>query len=260
MAFIEEYFVNPIISGTGYNPVNTVTYIAVALVLLYATVVVFRKMRITANDTLFHDIAPFVFLGGVLRALQDIQFFAPIGVFQYFFVTPLIYFSLYATVLALIVIQSKTKKRVVRITGWTALSLALIVAAVNLKRIDGLLIALALFCAVFGLVYLAMKKAKQGVLRGVNVFPFAGHALDACSSVTAITIVGGFTEQHVLPNIIFSYIPFWTFIPIKVAIVLAALYVVDRDVSDVRWRFALKMLLFALGMGPGVRNTLAMAI
>ncbi|NYZ79759.1 DUF63 family protein [Candidatus Micrarchaeota archaeon] len=260
MAFIDEYFVNPIINSTGYNAVNTVAYVLITLVVLYATAFAFRKMKIKTNDTLFYDIAPFVFLGGVLRALQDMHFFASLGVFQYFFVTPLIYILLYAIVFALIVIQKKTKKEIIRKIGYTLLYAFSVPVLLSVKQLDGLMIALALFGIVFGVTYFVLKKTKSKVLNGVNVLPFAGHVLDACSSVTAITIIGGFTEQHVLPNFIFSYIPFYFFIPLKVTIILAALYLIDRDVKNANSRFMLKLALFALGMGPGVRNSLTMVI
>ena len=167
---------------------------------------------------------------------------------------------IYAVVFSLIIVQKKTKKKITRKTGFILLALSLIPLLLNVEKINGLMITLALFMIVFGVTYAVLKRMKSKVLNGTNVLPFAGHVLDSCSSVTAIMIIGGFSEQHVLPNFIFSYIPFYFFIPLKVAIVLAALYLIDRDVKDTKWRFMLKLALFALGMGPGIRNSLTMIL
>jgi len=260
MGFLEEHFITPITQGIGYNIYNTVTYAVLVLIVLYLTGFVFKKMKIKADNELFKNIALFVVLGGFLRALQDLHFFNSLGNFQYLFVTPLIHILIYSLVLSILIIESKCKIKILRKTGYALVFLSAIPIALSIKSLSGLIITLLITGVSFALVFLILKKIKSNILKGVNWLPFLGQTLDACSTVTAIMIIGGFREQHVLPNLIFSHVPFYWFIPLKIVIIILALHIIDKDVENKNWNFLLKLALLALGLGPGIRNTLTMII
>jgi uncharacterized membrane protein len=96
--FIQEYFVDPIKYGEGYNWVNTITY---GLVLIAATYVVYRylKPRITMDEKFYYSVSTFILVGASARVIKDM------GVSEsYILVTPLIFFLIFGiTFVSLIV-------------------------------------------------------------------------------------------------------------------------------------------------------------
>lgn len=257
MGFIEDYFINPIWNGTGYNIYNTLLYAAVLIVALFGVLKLLKKLKIKLDDNLFYSLLPFVFLGGVLRALQDKGVFAGLGNAQYFFVTPLVYFTVFFLAFGSILLSKHTKTNWTKRIGWALLLVSAACVLINAKFSIYFLIAIGLAALAFLTVFFYTKSLKSKILNGVNKWPLIAHALDSCSSVTAITILGTFREQHVVPNFIFSYIPFWFFIPLKVCLALGAIYLINTQ-SKNEWKWMLTFAITVLGLGPGVRNTVTL--
>jgi uncharacterized membrane protein len=263
MGFLEEYFIEPITNASGYNIVNTLVFAAVLITSVYFLVKVLRKLGIKMDKKLWYDLLPFVFLGGVLRALEDAHAFDFLGSAKFVFVTPLIYFFVFAVVFILLLTARFTRYDVTRNAGIFLLAFFSANVLLGTKNVEGFLIAVAITAVVFGATYFAVRKIKPKLMSWPNSFPLFAHSLDSCSSVTAVSIVGGYSEQHVVPGMIFNWLPYWTFIIIKVAIILAALYVIDKELpkkKDGDWRWMLKFTIFVLGAGPGTRNTLTMLL
>ena len=88
--FFQTYFIDPIKYGTGYNIYNTAMY---AVLLVLAAVIVYKvvkKMGIRIDKNFLFAVSPYIFLGGLLRALQDAKIFSTV-----FLITPLIYVSIF---------------------------------------------------------------------------------------------------------------------------------------------------------------------
>lgn len=257
MGFIEDYFINPILNSTGYNIYNTLLFAAVLIVSLFCIVKLLKKLKIKMNGELFYSLLPFVFLGGVLRALQDKGVFAALGNAQYLFVTPLIYFVVFFLAFGSILISRYTKTNWTKKTGWGLLFVSLLCVLLNAKFNIYFFIAIGLAALVFLTVFFCTKSLKSKLLNGISKWPLIAHTLDSCSSVTAISIVGTFHEQHVVPSFIFSYVPFWFFIPVKAALALGAIYLINTQVKN-EWKWMLTFAITVLGLGPGVRNSVSL--
>lgn len=259
MGFLEEFFINPIIYGIGYNIANTIVYAVILIIALFGVIKLLKKMKIKTNRKLWFDLLPFVLLGGSLRALQDIGFFESLGDLQYLFVTPLIYIFIFLIALASLIISKKWKD-ITRNFGMILFGISIIFVLLNSKNWFGLGIVLGLTFLVFLITYFYMNFVKSKLLlKPENWMPLFAHTLDACASVTAISIIGGYQEQHVVPGFLFSYLPFWVFIPLKVIVVLLIIYIIEKE-SKREWNWMLKFAIFVLGMGPGLRNTLTLLI
>jgi uncharacterized membrane protein len=257
--FFYQYFIEPIEKGTGYNIVNTLTYAVLLIIAVAVIMKVLKRLGIRMDKRLWCDLLPFVILGGVVRALEDVHFFAFTGNWHFLFITPLIYIFIFALAFGSVLLTKATKKPVTRWAG-VALLIAFS-AAVAFKAVNwsGFAIIACLSAFVFSLTYVAFRLARSKLLAGANSHVLAGHVLDACASFTAISVVGGFTEQHVVPSALFSALPVWAFIPIKIFIVLLALYVIDRE-AKAEWNWMLKFTVLVLGMGPGVRDALTVLL
>lgn len=258
--FFDEYYVRPIVEGTGYNLVNTVTYALILIFLVYVVLKALNYLDIGLDRRLWINLVPFVILGGVLRALMDIGFFSSLGSWAYVFVTPLIYFLVFLLVFVPLVL--------VNVLGWSrkwlgyygvVLLIAFSLAVVfNVSRVFDFTLVLAVAFVAFVLTWWLLKRIGLESFNRVSGWsPVFAHSLDASSTVIAIAVVGGYVEQHVFPSLLFEYFSPWIFIPIKLALVSAAIYYIDEGVQG-GWNWILKFMILVLGLGPGVRNMLVL--
>src|SRR3989338_998799 len=69
--FIQDYFVHPLISQTGYNAVNTAVYATIAIIALYIIWAVFKRKNIIIDKKFIYAVLPFVLLGSTMRVVTD---------------------------------------------------------------------------------------------------------------------------------------------------------------------------------------------
>ena len=93
-----------------------------------------------------------------------------------------------------------------------------------------------------------------------NLSVLMAHLFDASSTFIAVTYYG-YSEQHVLPNTITSLAgTALVMYPLKITVILFALYVIDTYVEDRTIKNMLKLAIFILGLAPGLRNFLSLSI
>ena len=255
MDFFQQYFIEPIEKGTGYNIVNTITYAVVLIISLFILIKILKRLGIKLDSKLWSDLLPFVLLGGVLRALEDISFFPH----TWLLITPGIYFLVFGVAFVSILAEKYTKLRLTRYLGISFLTLFGFVVLTYAKNWGAFLltIGLALICFIITFAVLMVLKVK--ILKGKNWQVLFAHVLDASASFMAVTFlcIGQvrYFEQHVVPSALFSSVGTWVFIPIKIVVVLLALYVIDKETSK-EWNWMLKFTILVLGLGPGTRDLL----
>ncbi|MEM5826277.1 MAG: DUF63 family protein, partial [Candidatus Aenigmatarchaeota archaeon] len=84
--FFVNYFINPIIKGSGYNIVNTLVY-GIVLGLASLTIYKFlKRIGIKLDVMFFSSLIPFILLGSVVRVLKDLGIARSL-----LFVTPLVF-------------------------------------------------------------------------------------------------------------------------------------------------------------------------
>ena len=259
LGFLEEYFINPIQYGTGYNIVNTITYAILLIAALFLVKKALERLDIEMDRRLWIDLIPFVLLGGVVRALEDAAYLPH----HWIFITPVIYFLIFAVAFSCILTEKYSRKPVTQWIGIFLLAAFGVQALVLGQNWTAFLATLGLVAIIFLGVDYALKFLKSKLLHGRNWHVLIGHILDSTASVMAVSFlcVGGvaYTEQHVLPSAIFGILPVVAFIPIKIAVILAVLYVIDKEVEG-NWNWLLKFTVFTLGMAPGVRNLMTALI
>jgi len=257
MGFLEDYFINPILHGTGYNPVNTLVYAVLLVASLPLLARLMKKLGLQADEKTWISLLPFVIFGGLLRAMQDHQMFSFLCGAEYaLFVTPGIYFTVFLLAFASILLEKKAGVPTV-LTGVFLLLFFGSWYMFNIQTLTPLAWVLGIAVISFAPVYFVLSKYSWRTLPEVSSMPVLAHVLDASASWTAISVVGGYWEQHVLPSALFSPETFWMFIPLKLVVSALAIMVIDRYSEGYdAWIF--KFALLVLGLGPGVRDTLTM--
>jgi uncharacterized membrane protein len=272
MAFIDEYFINPIVEKSGYNIVNTTVYAVIAIVACY---VIFKFLKNRFDKKTFLYLIPFILFGSTLRAIADFLesrekydfFLKPIiesGIYNYSFytVTPGIYILIAAIVLLLLVIDKR--KAFLKWVGIFLFLFHFVLLAPTFKNFGFLAVIVALTILFFAVCYAVLRRAKISSFE--SKVCILSHLLDGCASFTAIDIINQsemcqvfgkcYFAQHVIERAL-STVPYGLliFIVVKATVVMAACYFIER-IKDENEKYFLYSIILTLGLAPGFRNTL----
>lgn len=150
------------------------------------------------------------------------------------------------------------KMMVIPALALSALNLAILPFAEAATPLLILGVAAAATGITYGAVYFFRKRIGN-LLDWRNQAIIAAHYIDASATYFAITFLG-YGEQHFLPRFLFEAIGPWTFFILKPLVVLPALWVLDRDKSDRNFTNFLKIAIFILGLAPGLRSLIRLAV
>ena|SRR3989338_204977 len=252
MPFLEDYFINPLIYGTGYNPVNTIVYALIAVGVIFLLYKAIRRIKIKIDEKFCIGIAPYIIIGGLWRSLQDARVLDSI-----FFKTPFIYFIIIAiTFVSLIVSRLLFKEKYYK--SWLLIGTGILVfslAFVKIVNPVGMALIIGISAAwMIGFFMLRKynKKFNQ-LLTNLNFTALGVHIFDATSTFIAIAFFP-YIEQHVVSGFVIGVLGPWSMYLLKIPIVLLALYIIDKDVKNEEWNTFLKLAVIVLGAGPGLRN------
>lgn len=268
-SFINRYYIDPIVYNEGYNIVNTLTYAIILGISLFAVLKLLEYLKLKIDGRLIMATAPYIILGASLRNLEDVHLLSP--PFSYVFVTPLVYLLAFlVTLAALLAFRQLERSGLVRdyarpYFGAGVAGTAIVWAALLLTQPVRVwwapLVVFALAFAFTGVIYLAARRLKLGFLTApLNVAILGAHMFDASSTFTAIDIVTGFAEKHVVP--VFFIDVFHTALvmyALKLVVFIPVIYLIEKYFAeDQDLYFSIKFVLLVLGFGPGIRNTLEM--
>ena len=289
--FFQQYFIDPIIFNTGYNPVNSTVYGIILIMAFILTYKLLQKMKIKIDKKFFFAIIPFVFLGGVLRSLEDLWEARGIiseGILKnlvivdangvtrnLLLVTPIMYFTIFFIALFSLIfsiavekIANRNKKNIPYYYTWGFIGIVLsLYFFFQLSFADYL--AMGMILGIFSLwVILFLGLREYGRRKNKKLFEFLSlentmiilaHMLDASSTFVALSYYGYF-EQHFLPRFFMDILGPSAFFALKLPIILLALYYVDKEMEDDGKRTFLKIVILILGLAPGLRDMLRLGM
>ena len=252
--FIQEYYIDPIKFGEGYNWVNTITY---GIILIIASYLIYRylKPRVDMDRRFYLSVSTFILVGGSARVLKDMEVSD-----SYILVTPLIYFLVFGITILSLVITLKIWKEMyykyLALTGTGIFIGICILLFINADTYNyrALLYILLTTIGATVLVYGCGRFLHiDAITRNTEIM--AGHLLDASATSFGLAFYGYF-EQHVVPSffIDFAGTPFVMF-PLKIIVVGLALKGVE-DVKEDSYKNFLKLIILILGAAPGLRDIL----
>jgi len=256
--FLSQYFFS------GYTVLNTIVYSIILIVGLYGLIKFFKKYEINPIDLIF-PLIPFIVLGSGVRALVDNGIYP----YNWFLITPGNYFIIAIIVILSIVLGLYIQKKKNFYYGYTVFIIGSILAIANLVNIQYLnLIAISQVIIVWGVftsLFIIIGKFWQlfdmsSLYGKIKLAIISAHLFDASSTFIAVDYYGYF-EQHVLPNSIYSLSgTASTMFPLKIIVICGGLYLIDKYIDDELIAGTLKLAIFILGLAPGLRNFLSLAM
>jgi uncharacterized membrane protein len=287
----QTYFIDPIVYNTGYNIVNTATYAIVLIAAVFLTYKMLKKMDVRIDRSFLFGIVPFVALGGIMRAWEDLleatgttqsltnSIFSNFVIIDaagvarnMLLVSPVIYITMFAIALVSLLIAKGIEKfgKISYYKTWFAIGIILDIIILAQLRLTVLFAfyAVVFFTVLWIFIILAAKEIsiKKNVaklsklLTNENTFLLDVHMFDATTTFVALNYFGYF-EQHVVPNILISIFGPASMYLLKLVVVSVVLYYFDKELSkpeDAEKRTFLKIIVLILGLGPGLRNFLRM--
>jgi len=268
-AFIQQYYIDPITFGTGYNIYNTITYAIIFIVAAFFVYKLLRYIKIRIDTKLIYGIIPYVILGGLLRALEDASV-----VTGFLFKTPAIYVLIFVIALAALLVSIGVQKysRYQYHKVWFVIGIVILLfgfSYVNMVSSFALLSMVGITAA-WVIVFLVIKKIAlkkkytsiSKFLSNENLLLLSVHMFDASTTFTALNFFSYF-EQHVLPSFLINILGPAVMFPLKLIVVIAVLYVLDKELhkrEDLEKRGFVKLLILILGLAPGLRNLIRLVM
>lgn len=286
MGFFEQYFIDPIRYNTGYNIVNTSVYAIIFVVLVFAIYRSLKKIGIAVDKKFIIAITPYLALGGILRAVEDLweatgmtqslvnTFLSPFILFDannvarnLLLISPLVYITMFVIAgisLAVALLLERTQK-IEYYKTWFAIGIILNILLLTQVRIvdQFALISVLIISSIwFFLIWFARYKnifgLRDKVLSTENSLLLGAHMFDATTTFVALQFFRYF-EQHVVAGFFVNIFgPAGIFV-LKLPVILLVLYYLDKELAlpnDIEKRNFLKIAILALGLGPGLRNYL----
>jgi len=263
--WIYEYYIDPIVYDTGYNPVNTVTWALILGGMLLLIIRLFRRLEIRLDEKFVFSTAPYILAGASLRVVEDANLVAAPE--KYLLITPIIYFLVAAVTLATLgLCRLSLKERY--LSGYAVVGLSWAGANLLLLFLKGtasLLVPLAIFClgsvAALATWALASRLNLQFLSDRLNQLILYAHMLDASSTYVGVDWFG-YTEKHVLPNYLINHIgTALVMYPLKLLILIPVLILIDDALKDdPSLKNLTKLALLTLGLAPALRNTIRLTL
>jgi uncharacterized membrane protein len=283
--FIYDYFISPIWDHSGYNMVNTLTYVAIAIAAVY---LIYRQLKgkVQIDGRFIMGVLSFVLVGSTMRVVTDAidtKVFAPITplhsfileshLFDYGYLTvsPGIYIVTAAMYLVSLWISHKAKNPILTAYIGIILWLPLFMLLIPFMRYAVYALPIIILAAIPA--YLAWAYLKDMGLAAI----VAGQALDGAATFFVIDIfskISGITyfEQHVVSSAIGKMFgTFFVFYLLKVGIALAAAIILSKEKDEITLlsfagkdialnRYYIAIVLIVIGFAPGIRDMLRMVI
>jgi uncharacterized membrane protein len=243
----------------GYTVLNTIVFGIILGISILIIIKMFRYIKKDPADLMI-PLIPFIFFGSSARALVDNNIYP----LTYILVTPGIYvltgLMAIITLLIAIFIENKTNfdyKYFIFIVGAVlCIPNIIFIGPINLVATIQVLGVWALISSIF----IILRNNWSLLKDKFNLSVLMAHLFDASSTYIAVDYYG-YYEQHVLPSALTGL--FGTAIvmfPLKIIVILGALYIIDTYVEDRTIANMLKLAIFILGLAPGLRNFLSLII
>ncbi len=249
-----------------YKPIDYVIYGLIMLILIYLAIkIVFSRVKPDRNFVF--SLIPAIFLSIIIRVSVDAGIYEKSKLWN---VTPGVYIVgfLYGT--AYIYLSLFLEKRL-KIDYW---KLSIVLGflpipyfaynlAKNVEAFHLFFVPLAL-SALISLFYYIIFKDTIILNAKENVLIIYAHLLDATGTFIGIDFFG-FGEEHIIPEILINAAGTASvMIPIKLAVLTLILYFLEkwfskREIEEIYYRVA-KIVMFIIGFGPGIRNSLLLTL
>lgn len=244
---------------SGYTIFNTVIYTLILLIFIIAIIKMFKKIEIDPISIIY-PIIPYILLGSLIRALVDNGIYPK----TVFLITPGLYILIGLITIASLLFSLFLYNRKDIDYRYTLSIIGVILLIPNMIMIPRLniipivyvLITWIIASSIFVLISYIIPFFKDRI----NLSIISAHMFDASTTFVAVEFFN-YSEQHVLANGLYQlFDTSITMFPMKIIVIVAVLYIIDKYFDDKTIKSLLKLTVFVLGLAPGLRNFLTMAI
>ena len=272
-AFVNEYFIFPMRYPQSYAPYNIYNTAAFAIIALLSALVLHRiltrRLRIPIDERFYFAVFPYVLFGGFFRVAEDAGILPReiiIGGFSLFpFITPGIYIVSFLIIVAFFEATMLLSKKADFIgnfkkAGWALAIFSALSIAFSVWKFPNLsigLVVVTLACASALLFRKLDKVYFKNSSKNSELATVFAQSIDGAATFCGLAFAGYF-EQHVVGNLIIDSFGPLSFFLVKVAFVMAAVWIARREFSgtqkDIEVRTYFLLLITVFGLGPGVRD------
>ena len=275
--FLYKYYIDPVRYNEPYNPVETITYAALFIVVVFLLYRWLKKTGMTVDAKFVLATIPYVVLGGVLLVVQDTGVIT--SDWQFLLTTPLIYCVIFVFTAAILSItwelqlRNKIKDYLYWYAGAGAIaSVAVFIFLAWFGLTHGhfdlvvLFTIIAMACVSSVLVWAFMHyvlkwEYLQDRLYQILIF---GQMFDASATSFGIDLHPlHYYEQHVVGGALIE----WTgtafvMFPLKLVVLFPAIYVLQmyrKEAPQALWHLIL-LAMIVVGLAPGIRDMMRMVL
>ncbi len=272
--FLSNFFCDPILQYSGYNIVNTLIYGIILLVVAFKLVYpFFTKKGISFDARFLWAVLPYIVLGSSFRIYEDLKLLPrscnPLE-FSFYTISPGIYILIgILTILALgvsIIVANRTKQSPYMVFAGFGVILAFFNLVAFSQFVDRWWVIAAvpigtLLLTIAATIITAKIEQLKTLLQHnqLNQTVFFGQVLDGFATFTAIQFFN-FGEQHVFSNFIIQTFSPVAFLIVKILLMLAVLYFIDKEIEDKNLAGFIKIFVAIIGFAPGIRDTLLIGV
>ncbi len=258
--FIKKYYIDSIVYKQGYNPVNTITF-AIILIVVVVLLYKFLRRHIEFNFNFVLGNIPFILLGSSARIIEDAGFLKP--PVSYIFMTPFIYILIFLIAFPTLMISIRLRGddywKYYGVVGLLLSFVCLGILFSNLEIVNWWLFpAVIFFAAVLTLAYqFIFEKIYPAMNNRLSKTIFFSHMLDGFATFLGIQFLG-YWELHVLPRFLINAAGPWVMVLAKIVVFVPVIYILDSAEEDENFKNFIKFILIVLGLAPGLRDSLRM--
>ncbi|ASJ03349.1 ABC transporter permease [Thermococcus profundus] len=253
--FLNEYFIEPMYTRSGYNAINTFVYaLLFGLGVIYSYRYIIKPLRIKVDERLFWAVTPMVVFGSTVRALVDGGVLEP----NPWILTPGIFFTAFILIVPALIADAKLKTYPKITIAWgTVLALwANYLLFANAKDWRAYELTMLHTLASWAVV-LAYYKWRP--FDKLYLYAVLAHMYDMGSTVVGIHYYG-YREVHWIEHHLVQWFGPYFYYPWITVILIAVYYGLKYLVPDEEERRFWYLAIYILGLGPAVRDPAQMVL
>jgi len=270
--FIYQNYVEGIINDTSYNHFDMITYVIILFAGVYAVLKILNKLKIKVDEEFVIATIPYIFMGSVFRVIEDADLLKP--PVKYFFITPLIYFVIFAICFGILLLTKYLEKlRKIKNYSYAYASAGMVLSLAGIAilsfhssselNLHVLVYSLLSAIALTGFINVVSPFIGMTYLRG-RMYSFAvfSFVLDSLTTYIGVDLLG-YTNKHPFSAFLTSFVGTGAIlIPLSLILVMVIIFLLEKDSRDDKnkdEKYMLTLTLIVLGFSMGTRNLLAMA-
>ena len=273
--FVNTYYLDPIRTDSGYNPVNTFTWAVILGICIFGVFKLLKKLEVKMTPRFIVSVLPFVLAGSSLRVIEDSPADLVHPPFSYLLITPNIYFLVFVITVGCLLVSIRLQKAgLVKDFHSAFASFGLVWFFINLiillhfQHVVTAYIPLFVIGAGTGLTfafYLIARYLKSSIFTDpLNLSILLIHLMDASSTYIGVDKFGYFSK-HVVPSYLINLTGTALIMyPLKLIIFIGVIYILDtqfeEDELSLNLKMLIKMVILILGLSTAARDTIRMTL